>query len=175
MDDTKVFKTGKGLNVAHLNVRSLLAGGKSDLLKLQIADSGVEIFTMSETWLTQAIPDELVRVPNYSVSRVDRSWGGHHNGPAKRGGGVLTFIKSGIPFSEEKYSNLNNSSPDLEMQWIQISLQNVRPIVVVNAYRPPQGDYKECCKMLTEAFSKADLKENTDIFLLGDFNIDLDD
>ena len=67
MDNTNVFKTGKGLKVAHLNVRSLLAGGKSDLLKLQIANSGVEIFTMSETWLTQAIPDELVRIPNYSV------------------------------------------------------------------------------------------------------------
>ena len=57
------------------------------------------------------------------------------------------------------------------MMWIKISLENVRPIVVVNIYRPPQGNYKKCCEIISDAFDKADLKDNTDIFLMGDFNI----
>ena len=43
--------------------------------------------------------------------------------------------------------------------------------MVVNVYRPPQGDYKDCCTMISEAFSRANLKNNTETYLLGDFNI----
>ena len=57
------------------------------------------------------------------------------------------------------------------MQWILLTFENVRPIVIVNVYRPPQGDYKNCCNTILEAFDNADLKENTDIFVKGDFNI----
>ena len=56
-----------------------------------------------------------------------------------------------------------------------MSLDNVRPIVIVNIYRPPQGDYKKCCNSIVEAFTNADLKENSDIFIMGDFNINLND
>ena len=90
-----------------------------------------------------------------------------------RGGGVLTYIKKGIPYSDVKFKDLNLSSADLEMQWLQISLQNVRPIVIINVYRPLQGDYKKCCTALMDVFAKADLKDNTDFFLLGDFDIDM--
>ena len=60
------------------------------------------------------------------------------------------------------------------MQWIALDLKNVRPMVVINVYRPPQGDYKTCCKLITEAFMTANLKDNTEIYLMGDFNIDFE-
>ena len=55
-------KWGKGLHLAHLNVRSLLGKNKADLVKKQIGDSDIDVFTLSETWLTQAIPNTLVDI-----------------------------------------------------------------------------------------------------------------
>ena len=40
---------GKGLHLAHLNVRSLLGGHKGDLLRSQISKSDLDVFTISET------------------------------------------------------------------------------------------------------------------------------
>ena len=53
------------------------------------------------------------------------------------------------------------------MMWIKLSLENVRPIGIVIVYRPPQGSYVRYCEMINEA----NLKNNTDMVLLGDFNI----
>ena len=169
---------GKGFHIAHLNVRSMFGGHKFDTLKNQIGTSGVDLFTLSETWLNAAITDKLVEITPYTVTRLDRGWSDHDNnakGSPKRGGGLACFIKDGIKFSDTKLAALNMSSADLEMQWITINLGKVRPIVVINIYRPPQGSYKTACKFISEAFEKADLKDNTDIFILGDFNINFKD
>ena len=61
------------------------------------------------------------------------------------------------------------------MQWISIDLKNVRPLVIINVYRPPNGDYKKACTNISEAFLQADFEDNTELYLLGDFNIDFDD
>ena len=74
---------------------------------------------------------------------------------------------------EFRYERLNTSCRNLEMQWISIDIKHMRRMVIVNVYRPPQGDYKKACKMIHEAIKEADLKDNTEIFLLGDFNIDM--
>ena len=166
---------GKGLHLAHLNVRSLLGSNKVDLIKNQIRNSGYDIFTLSETWLSKIVPDPLVNIPNYTVSRLDRSWGGSNEENPKRGGGLLCYLKEGINFSDSKLEKLNMSSKDIEMQWLLVSLSNVRPIVIVNVYRPPSGDYKKCCELLLESFNNAALADNTDYFVMGDFNINLND
>ena len=166
---------GRGLHLAHLNVRSLIGGSKAELIKLQIASSGLDVFTLSETWLHEAIPDSMLHIQKFSLSRMDRRWRDKGTDRAKRGGGLLCYVREGIQYSDTKYKDLNVSCGDLEMQWLFLSLQQVRPIDVVNVYRPPQGDYKNCCSLITEAFMKAGLKDNTDVFLLGDFNINMDD
>ena len=61
------------------------------------------------------------------------------------------------------------------MMWVKLYFDNVRPIVIVNVYRPPQGSYVKGCELISEAFYRADLKDNTDIFMLGDFNINYGD
>ena len=166
-------KWGRGLHLAHLNVCSLLGKNKSDLINTQLADSGMDVFTLSETWLTEAIPNSMVDLPNYTIIRHDRSLGNDRNGVPKKGGGLACYVRKGIKFSETKFQDLNVSSPHLEMQWLLLLLENLRPIVIVNVYRPPQGDYKTCCNNIVEAFNRADFKDNSDIFVMGDFNINL--
>ena len=167
---------GKGLHIAHLNVRSMFGGHKFDMLKQQIKLSGVSVFTLSETWLNNTIPNNLLEIEEYTLVRADRAWGETNGGKMyKRGGGLACYIKKDIKFSESKLAHLNVSSQELEMLWINLSLDNVRPIVIVTIYRPPQGNYTKCCDIISEAFERANLKDNTDIFLLGDFNIDFRD
>ena len=70
MDKAQSVFLGKGMRIAHPNVRSLLGNKKSDLLRTQIGISGMDIFTISETWLTDYVPDKLVTVSNYSISSM---------------------------------------------------------------------------------------------------------
>ena len=50
-----------------------------------------------------------------------------------------------------------------------------KKIVIINVYRPPQGDYKGACRRIGDSISKANLKDNAEIYLMGDFNINLKD
>ena len=167
---------GRGLHIAHLNVRSLMGGHTFDMTKHQIKESGIDIFTLSETWLTEAIPNKTVAIDGYSMVRLDRNWRDpNHGDEPKRGGGVSCYIREGIKFSDSAHANLNTSCKDIEMVWVKLFIKNVRPIVIISVYRPPQGNYKRCCELLSSAFDKANLKDNTDIFILGDFNINFGD
>ena len=169
---------GKGLHIAHLNVRSLIGGHKFDALRHQIRTCGIQIVTISESCLYGAVPDKTIKVEGYNSTRVDRSWrddnGGDKQVP-KKGGGLVCYVKEGIKYSDSKLKHLNVSCKDLEMMWLKISIDNVRPIVIVNVYRPPRGSYVKGCELISEAFERANLKDNTDIFMTGDFNINYRD
>ena len=105
----------------------------------------------------------------------NRAWSEGHEINPKKGGGVLCYIKEGIKYSDTKYAHLNVSGPVLEMQWIGLDLPNTRPIVIVNVYRPPQGKFKKGCSIILEKCMLADLSDKTEIYLLGDFNINIED
>ena len=177
MDDETNDVAGKGLKVAHLNVRSIMGGHKLEMVRNQIEGNSIDVFTMSESWLSKAIPDRIIECMNYNVVRLDWNWNDAGDGEAlpKRGGGVLNFIKSNIKYSETRYEGLNVSCKNVEMLWVALDISNMRPVVVVTIYRPPQGDHKRCNTIINEAFERANLKDNTDIFLLGDFNVNFAD
>ena len=176
MDDSPSKITEKGLKIAHLNVRSMFGGHKLESLKLQVEEGNFDIFTLSETWLTTTIPNTLIGLPTYSLCRLDRSWTRSvADQNPKKGGGLLCYIHKDLNYSESKYAHFNTSCPDLEMQWISLSLDHIRPIVIVNVYRPPQGDVKNCCTLVTKAFENAQFKENTEFYVLGDFNVNFKD
>ena len=154
-----------------------MGGHKFEMVRHQIEKSNVDIFSLSESWLTEAVPERVPECMNYDIVRLDKKWNdsGDNNRLPKRGGGLACYIKSNIKYSDTKYEALNKSCKDLEMLWVSIEIKNLRPILIVTIYRPPQGDHKKCNELLTEAFERANLKDNTDIFMLGDFNIDLAD
>ena len=162
-----------GMNIAHLNVASILGAHKFEMLRLQVQGSLLDVFCASETWLTKEVPNELVHIKGFNCARLDRSWRDNDNSVApKKGGGLICYAGNKLDMNEFRYAHLNVSSKDLEMQWISIDSKVMRRIVVINVYRPPQGDYKEACKRIHTAINEADLKDNAEIFLMGDFNID---
>ena len=166
-----------GLTMVHLNVASILGANKFDMLKQQLRDSNIDIFCASESWLNSSIPDNGVRIGGYSLIRSDRAWkdAAAKGNQAKKGGGLICYVREGIDYNADRYEHLNTSGRDIEMQWVSLEHKSRRRIVIINIYRPPQGDYKLACKIINEALTKANLKDNVDIFLMGDFNINLND
>ena len=165
-----------GINIIHLNVASLMGAHKLEMLKKQVERSEVDVFCASETWLHEGIPDGLVELKGYNLTRLDRMWAEiQAHTKSKKGGGLICYVKNDLDYNEYRYSFLNNSSRDLEMQWVSLEVKNMKRIVIINVYRPPKGDYKAGCKLIHEAIKRADLKDNVEIFLMGDFNIDLKD
>ena len=161
-----------GINIAHLNVASILGAHKFEMLKQQLEASQAHVFGISETWLNSGVPEGLLTVKGYNIARLDRGWSdGLTANKTKRGGGLLCFVHESLSMNEFRFVHLNNSTKDLEMQWVTLDMYNMRDVIIINVYRPPQGDYKKACKLIHDAIKMADLKDNAEIFLMGDFNI----
>ena len=83
--------------VINTNIRSVVPKitELSEILKLNRAD----IATITETLCRDHIPDESISVPWYFHFRKDRG--------VRRGGGVMSFVKHGIPFKEWTFLHTN--------------------------------------------------------------------
>lgn len=80
----------RGLKVCHINIRSIKATGKLDLLKLFLEEKPIDVLTVSEIWLKPSISDSEVFINGYSCVRRDRL--------NKGGGGIMIYIRDGIPY-----------------------------------------------------------------------------
>ena len=67
---------------------------------------------------------------------------------------------------------MNISSKNIESQWISLKLPNLREIIIINLYRPPQGSITEFCEKLNDDLSSFDPTKKREFYLMGDFNID---
>ena len=171
MDDTSSFdKLGKkGINLVHLNIRSLYCKNKFEMFKQQLIDSNIHVIGISETWLKNELPSNIVQISGYDIIRNDRTW--TEKGKVKSGGGVCIYIKNDLIYSSEKYKFLNVSSKNIESQWISMNYPKMREIIIVNIYRPPQGNIKEFCDKLSDDLSRFDPTKKREFYFMGDFNI----
>ena len=140
------------MHIAHINVRSL--NKKMELIKATFQESNATIITMSETWLNELFDQSYNIIEGYVAVRQDREWGDR-----KKGGGICSYIKTGINFSEHKYKRFNTNCVNLESQWISIKQNVGREIIIVNCYRPPQGTVKEGLDLLNKGLNELDLNK----------------
>ena len=149
------------LKVCHCNIRSIKSDGKIDELQLLAQSENFNIVTVSETWLDEHYPDQLLLIDNFQPPfRRDR--------PTGRGGGLLTYIHTCLPCLRR--SDLE--SPTCECIWVEISTQR-GSVLIGNYYRPP-GQTAEIrdafIESLTNSISIA-IESNPHILILtGDFN-----
>ena len=162
----------KGFHCAHMNIRSLF--NKVDLVSQLVDDckERLHVLGLSETWLSNGIPDDFVSIKGYQTIRLDRSWGDPNiDGNIKRGGGICLFINEHITWVDQKYKHLNRSSSVLEIQWIEIINPKSKNIVIGNGYRPPDGNVTDFIAYFENSLNNIDFTKNV-VFLIGDFNID---
>ena len=159
------------MHMAHINIRSIT--NKWDVFKAQFSSSNLHILGLSETWLNSKLPNDLYNLHNdYTLLRNDRNWCDTGSNYTKKGGGVALFIKNGLIFSESDFRYLNTNNIDLESQWVSIKQPNSKTILIGNIYRPPQGNIENFIQVLENIFTEIDLLR-IEIYIMGDFNIDM--
>ena len=161
----------KGIHLVHLNMRSLYCRNKFDMFKQQLLNSNIDVFCISESWLRESLTSNIIDIPGYKLSRLDRNWSENNN--IKKGGGLCMYINQNIEFSNSDICKLNCSSKDIEIQWMVLKFLKMRDMIIANVYRPPQGNVKNCCKYIRSCLDEFDNMAKKDIFLLGDFNINI--
>ena len=91
MTDSMNFTGVKGLHYVHGNIRSLFH--KMSQLKQYVVNSNISCLGLSETWLTENIPNDMLYIPGYQLLRIDRKWT-NLRGQTKKGGGVCCYINN---------------------------------------------------------------------------------
>ena len=70
IDTIDTLNKQKGFKLLHVNVRSLVK--KMEQVKIMFHNSNMDVITLSETWLTEAVNSRTVELENYTLFRQDR-------------------------------------------------------------------------------------------------------
>ena len=145
----------KGLHFLHININSLLP--KIDELKCMANETNAAIIGIPESKLDHTVPDLEVNLPWYDILRYDRNRNG--------GDGVACYIRKNLCFNTRPLN-----CKEIENIIFDILLPKSKPITIGVFYRPPnQANFME---LIVKSFSLLNLKDD-EIYLLGDFNINL--
>ena len=118
--------------------------------------TNISVLGITETKLDDTINNEEIKIDGYNLLRSDRN---------RNGGGVACYIKNNIAYNRKP-----SLSENIENVTLDILLPKSKPITVGIIYRPPsQNDFVE---HFHKALTKLPFQSN-EIFLLGDFNINL--
>ena len=152
----------KGLKFLYLNIRSLYR--HYDELFLNFKD--YDIICLGETWLNSKIPDNTITHSEYSLFRSDRSG-------EKRGGGLVTYIKSNIGKFAQMVPKYCVNDENLEQIGIDINVPNHKKITVINSYRPPSGNPSKAIEIIHGCLQTCDNLQKREIIIMGDLNINM--
>ena len=89
----------------------------------------------------------------------------------KAGGGLITFIHDRHRDNTYTLEDLSAFNQNYEALWVKINMPHCKDIVICNIYRPPNGKLDKTIKYLENCLSSIN-SNKTDIFLIGDFNVD---
>ena len=151
----------KDLRVACHNINRLL--NKLDRLKLFLVNDSpsLDVYCLSETFLTETINDSYLCIDGYTFVRKDRL--------NKRGGALLMYVRDGISYKRRK-----DLEGPIETLCIEIKYSN-RSILLTSVYRPPNNDsdfIQHWLSNMEESMYKI-YSENKPTILMGDINIDI--
>ena len=144
---------------------------KVNQLRLDLPSSGIDILSISETWLTASTEDRLTTVPSYNLIRHDRQTR-RVDGEVKKGGGLGIYYKNTLDVDPAMFKHLNCSNRTLELQWVVITRPNTKRILLGNIYRPPEGNISEAFDAIGAAIDRVQNPAKFEILLMGDFNAD---
>lgn len=156
----------KGFKIVHLNVCSLRH--KLSELEIICSNGQYDVITISESWLNASNETALIALTRYDVFRHDRM----QKEGRKKGGGLVTYVKSSYKVDATKYSSLNKSDSDIEMQAVSVKKGQDKTILVVNIYCPPNGNISSFVEEIDNLMDHISGTRYVDIILLGDLNLD---
>jgi hypothetical protein len=143
------------------NVMSLAP--KIDEIRVSVAQHKPDLVFLTETWLKESIGDPVISLPNYNLTRRDRTQGIH--------GGVCLYSNSSIV--TERLMNLEH--PDFEVLWVYTRPQRLPrgfpSIITGTVYHPPSSDDKDLLNYLSNSLTEViGIYPGCGIIIAGDFN-----
>ena len=151
------FSKVTGFKIMHLNARSLLP--KLDNIRYSFTPH-VNILCFTETWFRPELVPELLQIKRYQLIRNDRT--------QKRGGGTCIFLRDEI-----KYDVITQISDiHIELQALNIKGNNAKKIILLNCYRPPNGNPDIAVDTIKSCLNQIDNLDRCEIIILGDLNLD---
>ena len=155
----------KGITYASLNVCSI--SRKFPDIKVMLSESKLDLLLIYESWLNHSIGDPELHIPGYTLHRYDRDLGNGKCG----GGGLLAYSRDHYQFDD--ILNWNICCPDVEIQWLKLSLPHTRPTYIANIYRPPDGNLDVALNTMNNKLIDIHGERPGDIVIMGDLNVDL--
>ncbi|XP_062615938.1 uncharacterized protein LOC134277623 [Saccostrea cucullata] len=150
------------INIAFQNVRSLHAHFAS--FKNEPNLQRCHIIGVAETWLTASDENEDYELENYSMFRLDFALNQQCARPHR---GIITYIRNDCQI----INHVSHSDKDLEWQYSEVKFKNENYQVVV-LYRSPGSTVERAKNNFMNKLSKV-VKNQQNIVIIGDFNIDL--
>ena len=147
-------KIKKDLQILQININGLRT--KIDELQVLVTKENIDIVTIQETKLKKTFKTPTLQ--NFTTVRTDRD--------NKDGGGLITYIKDDITFTEIKTPQLINKDTT-ELQHIRLHLSTDKKLDLFNIYIPPrQGQHND--NDISNCFRHILNHDRT--ILLGDIN-----
>ena len=149
----------KTITIIQININGLTT--KIHELKNLTDNTKIDIITIQETKLKPTHRTPYLK--DYTAIRTDRNY--------KNGGGLMTYIKNDIIFTELKTLHTTNNKLT-ELQHIKIHLANHKHLNIFNIYIPPRDttnpDHSNSQEDITNCMTHILNTNNT--ILTGDFN-----
>ena len=155
----------RGVHIANLNIRHLKP--KLDQVNIMLHESDIDILGVRETFLNKTINDEIINVNGFTHERKDRE--ACTDILLNNGGGILIYLREGLDYVRRK--DLETS--DVESIWIEVKMKRTNSFLVCSVYRPPSST-AEWSEIFSRQIEKS-LAFTDEIYLMGDFNIDIKD
>lgn len=137
---------------AHLNARSLVPHFNE--IRDLLTSSNFDVLAISETWLTDAIPNSAISIDGYTFYRADRDG---------RGGGTGIYIKNTFKSTAIELNIF------VEQVWIRVKIGKT-VYAIGSVYRAPAVDINSFLERFEDTLSDI-LPTCDEMLCLGDFNI----
>ena len=83
------------------------------------------------------------------------------------------YIKDDYAATDTNIGANNLSNPNLETQWLIMNKESNKKTIIINIYRPPNGNITDFFEFMHVQLQEVQKHKNTDVFIMGDFNINL--
>ncbi|CAH2015355.1 unnamed protein product [Acanthoscelides obtectus] len=146
------------LRIGHINVRSLIPSLNE--INSSIYNLKLDILGVTESWLTEQVSEQEVKINNFKFYRVDRG---------SRGGGIGVYVRSDITVVEIDVTK--DQREIFEQQWLILKIGKIKLGLGI-IYRPPRFNVMTALRQLEESIANL-IPVTDELIIMGDININL--
>ena len=155
----------KGITLLHVNISSIYR----KINQLNVLYNSVDFLCCSETWLDNRFHDNLVKIDNMKILRMDRVNNAVTYNVKNTGGGVCIFIGKLFKDHTTIYTPGSKVTLNFEIITVLVNRPNFKKIAIICLYKPPKGNVQHLIDFLKNLLSTPQF-HHRELWILGDWN-----